>query len=112
MAFTKKPTQPPAFDSKTFVKRLREITAKVGLGPWTVFNDDQLPVFHRWLRSENEFDGTGLRDVVNANAYALDDVKEDLDGHKAVDNARHTALALRVTALEGQSTNTPFPGSG
>jgi hypothetical protein len=112
MAFSKKPSQPPAMDTKGFVRRLRDITAAVKLGPFSVFNDDQLPPFHRWIRSEGEFDGNGLRDVVNANAIALDDLKEDLDGHKAVDSARHTALAQRVAALEGQQHNAPFPASG
>lgn len=88
------------------------MAAKIELGPFAVFNDDGLPVFHRWVRGEGEFDGTGLRDVVNANALALDDLKEDLDAHKTLDATRHTALAQRVAALEGQSTNTPFPGSG
>lgn len=112
MAFSKKPTQPPDMDSKAFVKRLRDVVAKVGMGPFAVYNDEYLPVFHRWIRAEGEFDGTGLRDVVNANAYALDDVKEDLDGHKTISNARYTALAQRVAALEGAATTTPFPGSG
>jgi hypothetical protein len=112
MAFTKKPTQPPALDTKGFVARLRDTVAKVGLGPFPVFADTGLPVFHRWIRGEGEFDGTGLRDVVNANAIAVDDLKGDLDAHKNVDNLRHTALAQRVAALEGQSTNVPFPASG
>ena len=107
-----KPTQPPDMDTKSFVARLRDVTAKVGLGPFQVFEDKYLPVFHRWIRSEGEFDGKGLRDVVNANAIFLDDVKNDLDAHKAIDNSRHTALAQRVAALEGQNTNAPFPGSG
>ena len=107
-----KPTQPPQLDTKMFVKRLRELFAKVGLGPFQPFGDEYLPKFHRWIRSEGEYDGAGLRDVVNANAIYLDDVKGDLDAHKALDNTRHTALAQRVTALEGRNTNTPFPGSG
>jgi len=109
---SKKPTQPPDMDTKAFVKRLREIVAKVGMAPVAAYDDKYLPVFHRWIRSEGEFDGAGLRDVVNANALYLDDVKEDLDGHKTIDNARHTALAQRVAALEGAATTTPFPGSG
>lgn len=107
-----KPTQPPDLDTKAIVRRLRELFAKVGLGPFQAFDDKYLPAFHRWIRSEGEFDGKGLRDVVNANAIYLDDVKNDLDAHKTTDNARHTALAQRVSALEGQNTNTPFPGSG
>lgn len=113
--FSKKPGQPPAFDSKGFVTRLREITAKVGLGPFPVFADEGLPKLHRWIMSTGEYDGAdagGLRDVLNANALGLDAVKDDLDAHKKTDNERHTALALRVTALEGQGTSVPFPGSG
>lgn len=107
-----KPTQPPDMDTKAFVGRLRDLAAKVGIGPFQTYEDRFLPTFHRWIRSEGEFDGKGLRDVVNANAIFLDDVKEDLDAHKTIDNARHTALAQRVAALEGQNTNTPFPASG
>ena len=112
MAFSKKPSQPPPLDTKNFVARLRDIAAKVGLGPFPVFNDDGLPKFHRWVRGEGEYDAVGLRDVVNANAYGLDAVKNDLDAHKELDLERHNRLAMRVTALEGQNTNAPFPGSG
>lgn len=107
-----KPSQPPALDTKGFVTRLREVVAKTGLGPFPVFGDEGLPKFHRWVRGEGEYDGKGIRDVVNANAIYLDDVKDDLDAHKAVDNTRHTALAQRVAALEGQNTHAPFPASG
>jgi hypothetical protein len=109
---SQKPTQPPDMDTKAFVARIRDTVAKVGIGPFQTFNDEYLPKFHRWIRSEGEFDGKGLRDVVNANAIYLDDIKEDLDAHKTLDNARHTSLAQRVAALEGQNTNTPFPASG
>lgn len=112
MAFAKFPSQAPALDTKGFVTRIREVTAKVGLGPFPVFGDEGLPKLHRWIMGTGEYDGNGLRDVVNANAYGLNAVKEDLDAHKAVDAERHTALARRVTALEGQGTNVPFPGSG
>lgn len=107
-----KPTQPPDFDSKSFVARLRDIAAKVGLGPYPVFSDKQFPVFNRWVGSTGEFDGKGLRDVVNANAIYLDDVKNDLDAYKALGNQRYTSLAQRVSALEERNTNTPFPASG
>lgn len=109
---SQKPTQPPQMDTKAFVKRLREVAEKIGIGPFAQFNDTYLPTFHRWIRSEGEFDGKGLRDVVNANAIFLDDIKEDLDAHKTLDNARHTSLAQRVAALEGQNTRAPFPASG
>lgn len=112
MAFARHPSQPPPLDTTSFVRRLREIAAKVGLGPFDAYADNRLPKFHRWLRSELEYDGNGLRDVVSANAYALDDLKGDFDQHRVSDNERHQALAKRVAALEGQQTNAPFPGSG
>lgn len=115
MAFAKRPSQPPDFDGVAFAKRLREIAEKVGLGPFDTLADNRLPRYLRWINSTVEFDGAdkgGIRDVVAANADALDDLKEDFDNHRAIDNARHTALAQRVTALEGQQTSTPFPGSG
>ena len=108
-AFTKKPTQPPDFDSKGFLKRLREVTAKTGLGPFPVFADGGLDRLHRWLGSTVEFDGAGLRDVVNANAIAVDDLKKDFDTHRTSDNARHVALDQRLDALEARP-NVPFPG--
>lgn len=109
---SKQPSQPPPLDTKNFVARLRDIAAKVSLGPFPVFADSGLPVFHRWIRGEGEFDGNGLRDVVKANAQYLDAVKDDLDAHKATDAARHTALATRVAALEEGASSSPFPGSG
>lgn len=113
MAYTYKPKQPPPLDTSGFLRRIREIAEKVGLGPFPVFGDG-LVTFHRWLRSELEFDGAeagGLRDVVNANAYAVDELKEDFDQHRTTDNVRHNALVQRVAALEGQQAD-PFPGSG
>lgn len=112
MAFSKKPTQPPDMDTKAFVKNLRTIASKVGMASVAAFGDQYLPTFHRWVRGDGEFDGTGLRDVVNANAYALDAVKKDLDDYKVADSARHTDLAQRVAALEGAATSSPFPASG
>lgn len=98
-------------DSKGFVKRIREMAAALNLGPFPVFSDAQLPVFHRWIMGTEEFDGTGLRDVVNANAFAVDDLKNDFDDHRTMDNVRHSALAQRVAALEAQQS-APFPESG
>lgn len=111
-SFAKHPSQPPPFDTPVFVAKLREVVAKVGLPPLAVLADNRFPKFHRWIRSELEYDGAdagGLRDVVDANAYALDDLKGDFDGHRTSDNARHASLANRVSALEAQQVN-PFLG--
>jgi hypothetical protein len=109
---SQKPTQPPAGDFGTFAKALWERVRKPDNSPYQVFADGTLPRFTRWVGGTAEYDGTGLRDTVNANAEYLDAVKNDLDKHKGVDNDRHAALAQRVTALEGQTTVSPFPGSG
>ena len=107
-----KPTQAPAFDAKGFCKRLYERVTQTNGTPYAVFGENGMPRWARWINGTGEFDGKGLRDVINTNAIYLDDVKNDLDAHKTVDNARHTSLAQRVAALEGQNTNAPFPGSG
>lgn len=115
MGFAKHPSQPPDFDTVAFAKRLREIAAKVGLGPFDALADNRLPKYFRWINSTVEYDGAdkgGIRDVVDANAYALEDLKGDFDQHRTLDNARHASLSQRVAALEGQQTNVPFPGSG
>lgn len=114
MPFAKYPSQPPPFDTSAFASRLREMAAKLGLN-FDTLNENRLPKLMRWIRSDAEYDGAdkgGLRDVLAANAYALDDLKGDFDQHRAIDNDRHTALTKRVAALEGQQTNAPFPVSG
>lgn len=111
MADSAKPPRPPAFDAKTFSQRLHERVTTEGGARYAVFDpvDDKtgqpinFPRWVNWLRN--------LRDAVQANAIYLDDVKEDLDAHKAADNTRHAALNDRVAALEAQQA-APFPGSG
>lgn len=106
-----KPTQGPTFDEATFAQRLRERVLTATGQPYSVFKPDYFPKFIRWVRGTEEFDGTGLRDVVNTNAIMLDGVKDDLDNHRDADNARHAVLSQRVTALEGQVSSSPFPES-
>lgn len=108
---SQKPTQPPAGDFATFSKTLHDKVRKGGYAtgdPFTVFADGTLPKFTRWVGGTGEFDGSGLRDVVNANALYADEVKNDLDEHKEIDKTRHAALAARVSALEAQG-EPPFP---
>jgi hypothetical protein len=96
-------------DTKGFLKRLREVTAKVGLGPFPVFADGGLDKLHRWIGSTGEFDGVGLRDVVNANALAVDELKKDFDNHRTADNSRHVTVDQRLASLEARP-DVPFPG--
>lgn len=79
---------------------------------YLVFANRTLTTWKRWVGGEFEFDGKGLRDVVMANAIYADQVKDDLDAHKAADQARHAALNQRVAALEAAAQTNPFPASG
>src|SRR6187431_934302 len=107
MANSAKPSRSPAFDAKSFSQRLHERVLSATGKPYAVFDpeDDSgkligFPRFIAWVR--------GLRDTVNANAVYLDDVAGGLGSHIATDNARHSALAGRVAALEEAQQFSPF----
>lgn len=107
-----KPTQPPAFDASTTWKVLDAELRKDDGSGYQVFQEKSFPRWKQWVGGEGpEFDGKGLRDVVLSNASYLDQVKEDLDAHKAADNERHASIAQRLAALEAAGSTTPFPGS-
>lgn len=104
--FSKKPTQPTSgADMSALINAVNETRAKVGLKAIT----SKLPNWKRWVGGEAEYDGTGLRDVVNANAYALDAVKNSLDTFKANSAAVDADQNQRLSALEAQIANPPFP---
>lgn len=106
-----KPPDRPAFDSKTFTGRLYDRVLSATGKPYTIFrgvsaSGDAIN-FLAWSRWIDR-----LKDTIKANAQYLDDVKADLDDHRAVDLNRHQALDARVTALEEAQSTVPFPGSG
>jgi len=106
--FSKKPTQPPSgADMNALIARVNELSQKVLNKTFS----SKLPSWKRWVGGESDYDATGLRDVVNANAYALDNLKDDLDDYKSKVNPAISDLKARVSALETQP-NLPFPGSG
>lgn len=107
---SQKPTQPPAFDASTHEKVLYDEVRKDDGSPYAVFADKAFPQWKRWVDGTAEFDGKGLRDVVNANAIYLDEVKDGLDAHKAADQSRHAAVNQRLAALEAAVQSPPFPG--
>ena len=110
---SQKPTQPPPFDAATFVKVLDGELKKDDGSSYAVFQDNSYPRYTRWLNGTAEFDGTGLRDVVAANAVYLDDVKNDLDQHRTADNARHAVVRQDITELRAAVealSGGPFPG--
>lgn len=106
-----KPTQPPAFDAATTWKVLDTELRKDDGSGYQVFQDKAFPRWKRWVDGTAEFDGTGLRDVVNANAIHLDAVEENLNAHKAADASGHQTINQRLAALEAQSQTSPFPAS-
>ena len=107
------PTQPPTFDESTFAKRLYErVLTATTQQPYAVFKPEYFPKWARWIAGKGEYDGSGLRDVVNINAIFLNSVKEHLDRVDDREAAHHAAQSARITALEAAATTDPFPGSG
>lgn len=119
-----KPTQPPAFDASTAWSVLRDELRKgdahvvvdgvkhlvVDEGDeYQVFQDKAFPRWKRWVDGTAEYDGSGLRDTVDANAQYLDAVKNDVDALNDREAAHHAAQAARLTALEAAIQNPPFP---
>jgi hypothetical protein len=104
-----KPTQPPAFDASAHEKVLDTELKKDDGSSYAVFQDKAFPRWKRWVDGAAEYDGTGLRYVVNANALYLDEVKNGLDAHKDADATRHQTVNQRLAALEAQAASPPFP---
>lgn len=91
MSFSKHVGQAPALDAAGMVKPLNASAQK-------------FPAWKRWVEASGEFDGTGLRDVVQANAIGMDSLKTASDAA----NAQIKDLEARVAALEAQPA-LPFP---
>ncbi len=104
MGFAKLPTQAPQWDATAFTNWAKSVGTKLGL-PFPLTANPT--AWKRWVEATAEQDAVGLRDVVNANALGLDDIKKDTDSH-SVDLAD---LKARVSALEAAPA-TPFPASG
>jgi len=94
----KRTQKPPALDAVGMVKGLPP--AAQGFIDWKQF-----------VEASSEFDGhgKGLVDTVNGNADFLNATNADLQAHKGLDDARHTALSTRVRALEDALASSPFP---
>lgn len=100
MAFAKLPGQPPPFDAGAF-------GAHAGLTPADTKN---FQLWKQWVGGELVYDGTGLRDVVNADAIALNALKADYDQFHTLAAGQIVELFQRVTELESRPA-VPFPGS-
>ncbi len=100
-----KPAQAPAFDATAHEAALYASVRKPDGSPYLVFADKALPAWKRFIESSGEFDGKGLRDVVNINALMLDGVKSDVDLHgQAI-----IELRADVQALKEAPAARPFP---
>jgi len=107
-----KPGQPPSADMSVLLKRVDELSAKAGMAALPT-GAKNLPRWKRWLGGEKpEYDGTGLRDVVQTNAVFLDAVKHDLDDFRENIGVALNSVDRRLDALEAASVTAPFPGSG
>lgn len=100
-----KPTQPPSgADMNALVVKVNEVASKVGVVPLV----SKMANWKRWVGSEAEYDGKGLRDVVTTNAIYTDAIKNDLDSLRGTADTRLDNLNTRVAALEN-APNSPFP---
>lgn len=88
------------------IARIDELSKKILNKGFT----SKLPNWKRWVGGETEYDTTGLRDVVNANALMLDDTNAHLVKVDDREGRHYTDHETRITALETQP-QTPFPGS-
>lgn len=97
-----KPTQPPTgADMNALVVRIDDLSKKV-LGKGFT---SKLPLWKRWVGGEKEYDVTGLRDVVKANADFTDAIKRDVDAHgQAIIEMR-----AEIAALKEAPPSRPFP---
>ena len=104
------PSQPPAFDATRTWQVFNAELRKPDGSAYEVFQDKAFPRWKRWVEGTNEYDGIGLRDVVNSNATFLQAVKNDLDTHKEADNARHSVIRQDIEELKAAVQAPPFPG--
>lgn len=101
-----KPTQPPSgADFQALVLKVNELAAKVGVPKLNATITGRIPAWKRWVGGEKEYDGTGVRDVVNSHGIQLDGMKTNLDNHS------QALIDLRadVKALQEAPPVRPFP---
>jgi len=102
------PGQPPTgADFSALVKKVNEIASKTpGVAQLSATVTGKIPAWKRWVGGEGpEYDGTGLRDIVNANAINQNAIKANVDANS------QAILELRadVEALKEAPPARPFP---
>lgn len=98
------PSQPPAGDMNALLNKVDEVAAKVGVTKLGA-GARKLQNWKRWVGGEAEYDVTGLRDIVNANAINQNQIKANVDANS------QSILELRadVKALQEAPPARPFP---
>ena len=102
----KLPGNTPGFDGKGFEAPLRDAFPRPDGKPRAVYNG-QLPAFTQYVYGLGPYDGTGLVDVVQANALEQNQTNKQV----ATLRAEVDTIDDRLAALEAQSF-APFPASG
>ena len=96
MPYSKHVGQPPTLDAANMVKGGTPAAQK-------------FPAWKRWVGGEGEYDGKGLRDVVEANAHGMDQLKAGLDETRENFGVGFASLNQRMAAVEAQLANSPCP---
>lgn len=100
------PPQPPTgADFAALVAKVNEVATKAGVAKLSATITKAIPAWKRYVGGEAEFDGSGIRDVVTANAIQQNQMKTTQDTHS------QAILELRaaVQELKEAPAAHPFP---
>ena len=96
----KLPSEPPASDITSLMNKIDELCEKVGVQKLGL-GVRNLARWKRWVGGEKpDFDGTGLRDIVKANALNLNEFEEMVHAHIAADNLRHKNINTKLAEMQ------------
>jgi hypothetical protein len=107
MKASAKPTAPPSgADFSALVTKVNEVAGKVGVAKLSTTITGKIPAWKRWVGGEKpDYDGKGLRDVVNANAIYTDQIKFTVDAQGQSINE----MRAEIRALQEAPAARPFP---
>jgi len=95
----KLPSEPPAADISSLMNKIDELCVKAGVDKLGT-GVRNLARWKRWLGGEKpDFDGTGLRDIVKANAIGLNEFEDMVHSHIAADNTRHQRINTELAEI-------------
>ncbi len=94
------PSEPPASDITALLNKVDELCTKAGIAKLGI-GARNLARWKRWVGGEKpDFDGTGLRDIVKANAMNFNEFEQMLLAHIAADNARHKNVNEQIAEMK------------